>query len=725
MQKISKFIVFIRRQPRWRLALAAAIVIIGALLWWRGGGRSAGKIATFAARRGPLDITVLEGGSLQALESQEIKCEVRVGYQGTKILKIVDEGYFVTEDDVKTNKVLVELDSSELEKQIAQQEISYQSALAGLTDAQQNYEIQLNQNASDIKGAEQKLRFARMDFDKFLGGNVTEEIVKQLGLDKLIAEASTNDVTPNLLTEPPGNNHSNAAPKPTPDAPPNIAPTNALPTRPARSVTLTNRPTTVISAAQAAALMANAGSAGADVVVSRGSSPGSAPQVVAMNRPAGPGGPASGGGPSPASAKSDPDELVLPREASFQLPSTAAIDFEKYAKIEVLGDGEAKQKVRKFEDDLQVSQKELGQSTTTLEGTRRLFDKGFVTKNDLQRDEIAFDNSRLKVQTAETARDLFLKYDFPKSAEQSLSTYLDAVRELDRTRRLAISKLAQADARLRSAQGQYQVQLRQRNDLNEQRDKCFIRAKKSGLVVYGSGGDQMYYYGGEERIREGATVRERQAIITIPDMSRMSVSVKIHETYIKKVKKGQKARITVDAFADKVLVGEVTKVGVLPDSQNRWMNPDLKVYAVTIAIDGTQDWIKPGMSSKVEIMVNKLADVVQIPVQAVTLNEGKQVCYVLRGFKPERREVEVGEFTDEFIEVKRGLKEGEVVLLRAPGGGESETGGSLKPTETKPTPPAEKGAPAGKPAPAPVPKAGKTAVNGLPRGPVGKANLNF
>src|SRR5260221_706909 len=126
-----------------------------------------------------LDITVLEGGSMQALESQEIKCEVRVGYQGTKILKIVDEGYLVSEDDVKTNKVLCELDSSDLQKQIVQQEISYQSALASLTDAQQNYEIQLGQNESDLKTAEQKTRFARMDFDKFLGDTVTPDIIAQ------------------------------------------------------------------------------------------------------------------------------------------------------------------------------------------------------------------------------------------------------------------------------------------------------------------------------------------------------------------------------------------------------------------------------------------------------------------------------------------------------------------------------------------------------------------
>jgi len=90
--------------------------------------------------------------------------------------------------------------------------------------------------------------------------------------------------------------------------------------------------------------------------------------------------------------------------------------------------------------------------------------------------------------------------------------------------------------------------------------------------------------------------------VTIPDMTKMSVRVKIHESYIKKVKKGEKARVTIDAFPDEKLDGEVTKVGVLPDSQNRWMNQDLKVYLTTITINGSSDWIKPGMSAKVEAL---------------------------------------------------------------------------------------------------------------------------
>ncbi len=655
MKKPNSFISFIQRQAWWRLGLLLVLLATGAWWWFRGGKAANANAATFIAKRGPLDITVLEGGSLQALESQEIKCEVRVGYQGTKILRIVEEGYLVTEEDVKTNKTLVELDSSELEKQIVQQEIQYQSALASLTDAQQGYEIQVNQNQSDVKGAEQKVRFARMDFDKFLSSSVTDDLVKELGLDKLIAEASTNDVTAGFAPD----KADGGTPKPAaPNArPPGTSPPSGSPSQ----------------------LMAGGGSA---TIVVKGPM-----DVPPPNAPR-----------PPAAAKAPPPVEAAPPVSlpTFELPSTAAIDFGKYAHLEVLGDGEAKQKWRQLDDDLQVAQKELGQAQVKIEGTKRLFEKGFVTKDNLQGDEIAYDNSRLKVQRAETARVLYLKYEFPKSAEESLSKYLDTVRDLDRTRRLAVSKLAQAEARLKSGQGQYEVQVRQRKDLQEQRDKCLILATKPGLVVYGAGGDSQFYYGGEERIREGASVRERQAIITIPDLTRMSVSVKIHETYIKKILKGQKARITVDAFADKILTGEITKVAVLPDSQNRWMNPDLKVYAVTIAVEGTHEWVKPGMSTKVEIMVKRLDDVVQVPVQAVSLNEGKQVCFVAGGLKPERREVELGDFTDEFIEVKSGIKAGERVLLRTPDGVESDNGKAKepKPADAKPDKSGEKPAPA-------------------------------
>src|SRR4029077_14514197 len=116
--------------------------------------------------------------------------------------------------------------------------------------------------------------------------------------------------------------------------------------------------------------------------------------------------------PVPAVANRMPEitNAVPPAREVEPARKTVVIDFSKYENIDALGDGEAKQKLRKFEDDLQVAQKEMGQAKVTLEGTKRLFEKGFVTKIDMEKDEIAYENNRLKVQTAETARDLFMKY---------------------------------------------------------------------------------------------------------------------------------------------------------------------------------------------------------------------------------------------------------------------------------------------------------------------------
>lgn len=616
MSPSSKPGIFSGRRRLW--ILGVIILAVGALWLGRRGGRPTVAATTFEARRGPLDITVVEGGSIQAQESQEIKCEVRVGYQGIKVLKIVEEGYLVTEDDVKQKKVLVELDSSDIRKNITQQDITFESTVANYVEAQQAYDIQKNQNLSDVKAAEQKLRFARLDLDKFLGAEATQQLLSELGIDPDLILSQTN-VAPVTLPEPP------TAERETPGA--------------------------------------------AIVAVASETVPASAPTGEVMAKPG-----QLVAAPMPSPSKPDPaaaPATATNSDAGDRLMNLK-VDFARYADETKLGNGEAKQKFRKFTDDLQTAQKEMQQAKSALEATQRLHSKDFVSKTELVNDELKYDNTRLKVQTAETAQELFRRYDFAKSAEETFSKYVESVRELDRARKAAVAKLAQAEARMKSAQGRYNLEAKQRKQLQDELEKCTIRAEKQGLVVYG-GGEEMYWRG-EEQIREGATVRERQSIITIPDMTKMSLKVKIHETYIKKVKKGQKVRITVDAFADKVLNGEVTKVGVLPDSQNRWMNPDLKVYLTTISVEGTHDWLKPGMTAKAEIFVSQLTNVVYVPIQAVTPIEGKQYVYVVQNGRQEQQEVEVGEFSDEFIEVRKGVEAGQRVALKGPARRETELG---------------------------------------------------
>ena len=72
------------------------------------------------------------------------------------------------------------------------------------------------------------------------------------------------------------------------------------------------------------------------------------------------------------------------------------------------------------------------------------------------------------------------------------------------------------------------------------------------------------------------------------------------------------------------------------------------------------------MSAEVEILVDQLSDAVYVPLQAVTYWDDKRVVYVDNIGNPERREVETGTFSDSFIEIRSGLREGEKVLLLPP-----------------------------------------------------------
>jgi multidrug resistance efflux pump len=569
-----------------RRLVKVAIVCLIAWAAWRyffHKEESAELGTTFRVARGALDIVVLEGGTVEALESQEIKSEV----QGqTKILTIVEEGYMVTPDDVTNGKVLVELDSKELVDKRVAQELEYQNALAMFTEAREEYGIQYNQNASDIKTAELAVKMARMDFQKYMGTEIGTKVFDEIGL-KPEAQFDANPLAD-----------------------------------------LEQKASTTDKVQQEASSTSPSNKTG------------------------------------PSAEDLDKTMRVLEEEAAAALETYPSVDFKRFATADILKDGDSGQMLRKLENDLLVAKKELTQAEIRLTGTKRLAERDFVTKSDLDDDQLKKERAEIAVQTAETAKNLYINYTFLKDCEKFLSDYIEARRKLSRAYKLAVSKMAKAKANLRSAQVRFDLQAQRLRELKEQIEKCIIKAQRSGLVVYGGGGDR--YWGGEDKIEEGAMVRERQRIITIPDMTEMAVNVKVHESSIKMVQKDQTARITVDAFPGQKLTGKVVKVAVLPDSQNRWMNPDLKVYEVKVAIEGIYEWMKPGLSAEVQIMIKRLDNVLYVPLQAVVPDEGQRICHVVSVLGHEKRVIEPGEYNDKFIEIKKGLTENETVLLRAP-----------------------------------------------------------
>lgn len=96
------------------------------------------------------------------------------------------------------------------------------------------------------------------------------------------------------------------------------------------------------------------------------------------------------------------------------------------------------------------------------------------------------------------------------------------------------------------------------------------------------------------------------------------------------------------------------------------MNPNLKVYSTDVLIDDELPDLKPGASARAEIVVTNLVNALTVPLQAVTTVKGKQVCYVQNSTELVPVPVVVGNFNDQFIEIRSGLNEGDQVALTPP-----------------------------------------------------------
>ncbi len=186
------------------------------------------------------------------------------------------------------------------------------------------------------------------------------------------------------------------------------------------------------------------------------------------------------------------------------------------------------------------------------------------------------------------------------------------------------------------------------------------------MVVYATTANRRWW-SNEDPLAEGQQVRERQELIHLPTSAGMKAEIKINESALGKVKIGLPVTVQVDALdREKTFAAKVTKISPMPDSQSRFMNPDLSVYAAEVQLEGDVTGLKTGMSCQVEILVAEYESVIPVPVQCVMQVDGKPTVYVHDGDKTTARTVKTGLDNNRMVAVLSGLKEGEKILLNPP-----------------------------------------------------------
>jgi len=336
----------------------------------------------------------------------------------------------------------------------------------------------------------------------------------------------------------------------------------------------------------------------------------------------------------------------------------AKLDLEKYE------EGEYPQQLQQAEVEITLATEDVQRATEKLDWSKRLHAKRYLSRLELQGDEAALKKAELDLDLAQGRKRLLENYSHRRDLESKKSDIVQAEAKLERTKRKASADLVQADSELRSRRQELARQKSEQARIEDQITKCRIHAPVAGMVVYATTGGG--WRSREEPMEEGTEVRKRQHLISLPTAASMMAEVNVHESNLKKVRVGLPVHLTVDAAPGKVFKGTAARLAVLPDSQNAWLNPDLKVYDLDVHIDGDGSDLRPGMSCRAEIFVEQYDSALYLPVQCVVRVAGKPTVYVQTATGLEARPVKIGLDNNRMVHVLDGVSEGDSVVLDPP-----------------------------------------------------------
>jgi len=157
----------------------------------------------------------------------------------------------------------------------------------------------------------------------------------------------------------------------------------------------------------------------------------------------------------------------------------------------------------------------------------------------------------------------------------------------------------------------------------------------------------------------------RTGIGTVVDMASLEIEVDVNESYIHRVQPSQLVEATLDAYPDWKIPSHV--IAIVPTADR-----DRATVRVRIGFDELDPRILPDMGVKVAFQGDqaeqRAGSAVTIPEGAVTRDDGRDVVFVVREGRAERRAVNVGNTDGDAVVVLSGIAPGESVVVEGPDG---------------------------------------------------------
>jgi multidrug efflux pump subunit AcrA (membrane-fusion protein) len=149
-------------------------------------------------------------------------------------------------------------------------------------------------------------------------------------------------------------------------------------------------------------------------------------------------------------------------------------------------------------------------------------------------------------------------------------------------------------------------------------------------------------------------------LLTVADLGRIYVLAAVDESDIGRIRTGQDASITVDAYPERSFAGGVERIATRGASASNVVTFEVKIEVR----DEERALLKPEMTANVDVVIARSDDALILPIEAVTRKRGGYVVGIEgQDGGTSEREIEIGVRNDTSVEVLSGLEEGDRVAL--------------------------------------------------------------
>lgn len=328
------------------------------------------------------------------------------------------------------------------------------------------------------------------------------------------------------------------------------------------------------------------------------------------------------------------------------------------ARLAELEAGSRPEDVRQAEAAVKAAQAAWEQARRALEAQEVLFREGATSRAQLDAARAQQDAAQAQLQQAQAQ----LERLRAGASEEALAAAREQVRGAEAALKTAAAQLEQAQAAhsaavaavdqsraVAAAAEERAAQARQARRAAEERlARALLRAPFPGRVT------RVY-------LRPGAFASPGVPVLTLADASRW-VTAEVEEADVGRIRAGQRARITADAYPGRVIPARVTRVADQVDTK-------VGTRVVRVRLDPEAPFpFRVGTGVDVDVVLRVMPGALLVPLEAVaSAADGGSQVYRMEGDVVRVRPVRTGDRNEDYVAVLEGLADGDLVAVAEPG----------------------------------------------------------